>query len=165
MLCKRKPTTLLKKAPVLRNYFIGEKKVGENFVREKFSHFWKISHFSPINFSDSSHFPDQFLKLKRLSWVGLLFFQRKVFLLVGDFSNWAQRNALLVSLIHRTGCCKYTPSWISLNITRKMDIWDVRVIARAQWFGFEWLWIRVYNRGAWKFKRSLWKNWKPVPCF
>ena len=115
MLCKRKPTTLLKKAPVLRNYFIGEKKVGENFVRERFSHFWKISHFSPINFSDSSHFPDQFLKLKRLSWVGLLFFQRKVVLLVWDFSNWAWRSALLVSLIHGIGCCKYTPSWISQN--------------------------------------------------
>ena len=85
------------------------------FVGEKFSHFWKISHFSPSNFSDSSLFPDQFLKLKGLSWVGLLFFQRKVVLLVSDFSNWAWRSALLVSLIHGIGCRKYTPSWISQN--------------------------------------------------
>ena len=82
---------------------------GKNFVREK------ISHFSLTNFSNSSLFSDQFLKLKGLSWVGLLFFQRKVVLLVWDFSNWAWRSALLVSLIHGIGCCKYTPSWISQN--------------------------------------------------
>ena len=61
---------------------------GKNFVVEKFSHFWKISDFSPTNFSSSSLVPDQFLKLKGLSWVGLHFFQRKVVLLVWDFSNW-----------------------------------------------------------------------------
>ena len=72
--------------------------LGKNFVWEKFSHFWKISHFSPTNFSNSSLFPDQFLKLKGLSWVGLLFFPRKVVLLVWDFSNWARKIALLVSL-------------------------------------------------------------------
>ena len=43
------------------DYLIGEKKVGENFVGEKFSH------FSPTNFPNSSLFPDQFLKLKGLS--------------------------------------------------------------------------------------------------
>ena len=87
-----------------------EKKVGEIF-----SHFWRISHFYPTNFLNASLFPDQFLKSKGLSWVRLLFFQRKVVLLVWDFSNWARRSALLVSLIHRIGCCKYIPSWISQN--------------------------------------------------
>ena len=42
--------------------------LGKNFVREK------ISHFSQTNFSNSSLFSDQFLKLKGLSWVELLFF-------------------------------------------------------------------------------------------
>ena len=88
---------------------------GKIFIGEKFCHFWKISYFSLTNFSYSSLFPDQFLKLKGLSWVGLLFFQRKVVVLVWDFSNWAWRSALLVSLIHGIGCCKYTPSWISQN--------------------------------------------------
>ena len=64
-----------------------KKKSGKIFVGEKISHFWKISHFSPTNFSNSSLFPDQFLKLKGLSWVGLLFFQRKVILLVWDFQT------------------------------------------------------------------------------
>ena len=101
--------------PLLFNIPYQGKKVGKIFVGEKFSYFRKISHFSPTNFSNSSLFSDQFLKLKGLSWVGLLFFQRKVVLLVWDFSNWAWRSALLVSLIHGIGCCKYTPSWISQN--------------------------------------------------
>ena len=92
-----------------------KKKSEKTFVGEKFSHFWKFSHFSPTNFSNASLFPNQFLKLKGLSWVWLIFFQRKVVLLVWDFSNWTQRSALLVSLIYRIGCCKYTPSWISQN--------------------------------------------------
>ena len=96
-------------------YLIGEKKSGKIFVGEKFSQFWRISQFSPTNFSNSSLYPDQFLKLKGLSWMGLLFFQRKVVILVWDFSHWAWRSALLVSLIHGTGCCKYTLSWISKN--------------------------------------------------
>ena len=86
--------SFLRKAP----FYIpcrGGKMSGKIFVGEKFSH--------------------QFLKLKGLSWVGLLFFQRKVVLLVWDFSKWAWRSALLLSLIHGTGCCKYTPSWISQN--------------------------------------------------
>ena len=81
----------------------GKKKSGKIFVVEKISHFWKISHFSPTNFSNSSLFPDQFLKLKGLSWVGLLFFQRKVVPLVWHFSNWAWRSALLVSLTMELG--------------------------------------------------------------
>ena len=75
----------------------------KNFVGEKLSHFWKTSHFSQTNFSNSSLFPDQFLKLKGLSWVGLLFFQRKVVPLVWHFSNWAWRSALLVSLTMELG--------------------------------------------------------------
>ena len=51
----------------LITYLIGEKKSGKIFVGEKFSHFLKISHFSPTNFSNSSLSPDQFLKLKGLS--------------------------------------------------------------------------------------------------
>ena len=107
---------------------------GKNFVGEKFSHFWKISHFSPTNFSNSSLFPDQFLKLKGLSWVGLLFFQRKVVLLVWDFSNWAWRSAMLVSLIHGIGCCKYTPSWISQNkkFLYKLIFRDYRIFRRIR---------------------------------
>ena len=46
---------------------------GKIFVGEKFCHFWKIFLFSPTNFSNLPLFPDQFLKLKGLSWVGLLF--------------------------------------------------------------------------------------------
>ena len=46
---------------------------------------------------------------------GAAFFQRNVVLLVFDFSNWAWKSALLVSLIHGIWCCKYTPSWISQN--------------------------------------------------
>ena len=88
---------------------------GKNFVREISSHIWKISHFSPTNFSSSSLFPDQLLKLKGLSSVGLLSFQRKIVLFIWGFSNWARRSALLVPLIHRIGCCKNTLSWISLN--------------------------------------------------
>ena len=42
------------------SYLIGEKKSGKIFVGEKFSHFWKISHFSPTNVSNSSLFRDQF---------------------------------------------------------------------------------------------------------
>ena len=79
-------------------------------------------------------------------------------------------NLLVYSLGHSDPYCAVTVSLnlsVSLNqtATHKMDIWDVRVIASAQWFGFEWLWISVYNRGGRKFKRSLWKNWKPVLCF
>ena len=68
-----------------------KKMLGKIFVGEKFSHFWKTSHFFPSNFSNSSLFPDQFLKLKGLSWVGLLFSQRKVVLLeftVGITNPW-----------------------------------------------------------------------------
>ena len=86
-----------------------KKKLGKIFVGEKFSH------FSAINFSNSSLFSNQLLQLKGLSWVGLLFFQRKVVLLVWEFSNWARRSALLLSLIHGIGCSKYTASWISQN--------------------------------------------------
>ena len=101
-------------------------------VGEKFSHFWKISHFYPSNFSNSSLFPDQILKLKGLSWLGMLFFERKVVLLVWDFSNWARRSALLLSLIHRIGCCKYTPSWISQNkkILYKLIFHDYQIFRR-----------------------------------
>ena len=95
------------------NALSGNNKSGKIFVGEKFSHFWRISYFSPTNFSSSSLFPDLLLRLKVLSRMGLLFFQRKVVLLIWNFPNWARRNALLVSLIHRIGCCKYTHSWIS----------------------------------------------------
>ena len=62
-------------------------------------------------------------------------------------------NILVYSLGHSDPYCAATVSLnlsVSLNqtITRKMDIWDVWVIARAQWFGFEWLWISVYNRAV-----------------
>ena len=46
---------------------------------------------------------------------GAAFLEREVVLLVFDFSDWAWRSALLVSLIHGIGCYKYTPSWISQN--------------------------------------------------
>ena len=61
------------------------------------------------------HFPRPIFKIKRTFMSGSAFFQRKVVLLVWDFSNWAWRSALLVSLIHGIGCCKYTPLWISQN--------------------------------------------------
>ena len=47
----------------------------------------KLVTFPPTNFSNSSLFPVQFLKLKGLSCVGLLLFQGKVILLVWNFSN------------------------------------------------------------------------------
>ena len=105
---------------------------GKFLSGKNLSHFWKISHFSPTNFSNSSLLLNQFLKLKGLSWVGLLFFQRKVVLLVWDFSNWARRSALLVSLIHRLWWCKYTPSWISQNkkILYKLIFRDYKIFRR-----------------------------------
>ena len=47
---------------ILQKYipYRGKFSLGKNFVGEKFRQFWKISHFSPTNFSNSSLFPDQF---------------------------------------------------------------------------------------------------------
>ena len=50
----------------------------------------KFSHFSPTNFSNSSLFPDQFLKLKGLSYVGLILFQRSYSLSLGIFKLSAE---------------------------------------------------------------------------
>ena len=107
----------LQKKNFLRNItkWFSDTLSGKIFVGKKFNHFWKIRHFSPANFSNSPFFSDQILKLKGFSWVGVLFFQRKVVLSACDFSNWVRISALLVSLIHRIGCCKYTPRWMSQN--------------------------------------------------
>ena len=93
----------------------GKKKSGKTFAGEKISHFWKMSHFFSTNFSKFLTFPWPIFKIKWLSIVGLHLLQRKVVLLIWGFSNWPRRSALLVSLIHRIGYCKYTPLWISQN--------------------------------------------------
>ena len=77
-----------RKNPLSWPYLIGEKKSGKNFIGEKCSHFWKISHFFPTKFSNSSPLPDQFLKLKGLSWVGLLFWY---FLSLGFFKQSVEK--------------------------------------------------------------------------
>ena len=83
---------------------------GKNFVTsEKLVTFpwliFQIRHSPPANFWNYSNFHE---------W-NSFFFQRKVVLLVLDLSNCAWRSALLVSLIHIIGCCKYTLSWIPQN--------------------------------------------------
>ena len=77
-------------------------------------------------------FPRPTFKIKRAFMSGTAFFQRKVVLLVWDFSNWACRSALLVLLILGIGCCNYTPSWISQNKTflNKFIFRDYKIFRR-----------------------------------
>ena len=69
---------------------------------------------------------------------GTAFFPVKSCSLSLGFSKLSVEESLSVSLIHRIGCCKYTPPWISQNkkFFYKLIFRDYKIFRRIPFFYF-----------------------------